>query len=227
MVDLSLDRDVSGEGYETASSGGLDISGDETLRRLNLEARARRLAEEQARLLEQQERRRIEEERRLYEEFEQQRRLELEKRRQAQAMTSQIIVGSFGTHPVAQQAAQQRQQFVAVTPEMFQQYMDQLRRNSLLVPPQGSKGGDIPIIYTSAEDRARQQGIVPFMSGQGQRLSADDMPDIVHSGISTKRRSSDPPTPKAKAKVEPVEEDYAFKSKTTQNPVKKKKVLKT
>ena len=61
MVDLSLDRDVSGEGYETASSGGLDISGDETLRRLNLEARARRLAEEQARLLEQQERRRIEE----------------------------------------------------------------------------------------------------------------------------------------------------------------------
>ena len=132
-VDLSLDRNPTAEsGYETASSGGggVNMAGDETLRRLNLEARARRLAEEQARLLEQQERRRIEEERRLYEEFEQQRRLEREKRRQAQAMTSQIIVGSFGTHPVAQQAAQQRQQFVAVTPEMFQQYMDQLRRNS-------------------------------------------------------------------------------------------------
>ena len=140
-------------------------------------------------------------------------------------MASQIIVGSFGTHPVAQQAAQQRQQFAAVTPEMFQQYMDQLRRNSLLVPPQGSKGVDIPIIYTSAEDRARQQGIVPCMSGQGQRLSADDMSDIVHSGISTKRRSSDPPTPKAKAKVEAVEEEgYVFTGKTAKNPVKKTEI---
>ena len=69
MVDLSLDRGASGEGYETATSGAEDVNmaGDETLRRFNLEARARRLAEEQARLPEQQERRRIEEERRSYE----------------------------------------------------------------------------------------------------------------------------------------------------------------
>jgi hypothetical protein len=156
VVDSALGSSEDSEFQTATSDGDMHMDGDSTLQRRNLESRVRR------QLLEQQQQRQ-EAERQYMEQLEMQRRMAEDARARAQQMAAASMAAGSGIHPVAHQAAQQQQQqYLFVTPEMYQQFQEQMRRTSLLVPQPASKGGDIPITYIPAEDRARRQGIVPF-----------------------------------------------------------------
>jgi hypothetical protein len=122
----------------------------ETLRRQNLEARARRAREERERLAKQEEDRR-EQERRDYEYAQFLRRQEEEARR-IQAEIARAAAASSSQHPIASSSAS------LLVPGMTQERLIALAKGfieSSRIPP------PIDITYLTPQQRQAQQGIVP------------------------------------------------------------------
>jgi hypothetical protein len=197
--------------------GGLDETTPETLRRMNREARMRRLREEMAK----QEEDRRERERMDYEYAQLMRRQQEEQRRAAQEAAS-ASAASSSSHPTAAAVAFSMSDPRLAT--MVEQMLRQARMGSLLTP----RPEDIDIQYLLPQQGQGQQGIMPqppnYFAQTPFRLPEDAMTDAPPSSQTVKRRStSEPTSPKGKARIDEPEGESSPQERS-KNPVKKTEV---